>query len=196
MDELELGLSISATLDAMKAVVISTKDDYELAAEFLKKTKESAKIVEAVFEGEYRTKYDAYKEVVARKKYYTDMLAQAEASTKAQMTAYSKEQSRIAAEEQRKIQIAQEAARKEAEANGQELVIDEAPPVRVETAPKIDGVYEVKVWKYDIENTDLIPREFLIPDEKKIGAIVRASGDTIKIPGVKVWYEMSLRARS
>ena len=42
-------------------------------------------------------------------------------------------------------------------------------------------------WKAEIVNGSLLPREYLMPDETKINAVVRASKGTIPIPGVRIY---------
>jgi hypothetical protein len=44
-------------------------------------------------------------------------------------------------------------------------------------------------WKFSVMDAALLPAEYLMPDEKKIGRIVRASEGKLQIPGVKVWFE-------
>lgn len=58
------------------------------------------------------------------------------------------------------------------------------PPVQAVT--KAEGVSFREDWGFEIEDAALIPREYLIPDEKKIGALVRALKEQTRIPGVKV----------
>jgi hypothetical protein len=71
-----------------------------------------------------------------------------------------------------------------------------APPVSVSvpsTTPRLAGVATVEQWAFEIVNAALIPRQYLMVDEKKIGATVRAfKGDT-KIPGVRVVRRTAVR---
>lgn len=53
--------------------------------------------------------------------------------------------------------------------------------------PKAEGIYEKKTWDFEIVNEAEIPREWLMPNESKIGKQVRASGDTVLIPGVRIF---------
>lgn len=63
-----------------------------------------------------------------------------------------------------------------------------APIIQTET-PKVTGLARKVVWKYRIKDASKLPREFTMPDEKKIAGVVRAlKGDT-KIDGVEVWNE-------
>lgn len=141
-----------------------------------------------------------------------------------QMTAYHQEQERIRwAEEERLRQEAiqaemkrrqEEEERKMAEAaaleaagatDEAEQLVNEAiqakeEPVIVEVqappTPKVvmTGAAVKKYWEYEIINEQLIPREYLIPDEKKIGAMVRGSQGKVNIPGVRIYQRSSLSA--
>lgn len=71
------------------------------------------------------------------------------------------------------------------------------PPVIVQReVPKTQGVSGVQVWKFKITNEALIPREFLMVDEKKLGAVVRAMKEKTSIPGVAVYAEGAARFRA
>lgn len=53
--------------------------------------------------------------------------------------------------------------------------------------PKTSGVSIRTNWKHEVEDANEVPREWLIPDEKAIGAYVRKHKEKAKIPGVKTW---------
>lgn len=64
-----------------------------------------------------------------------------------------------------------------------------------EAASKIDrmGVSNsAKVWKCEVENIDMVPKEFLFRtlNEKAVLAVAKSG---VVIPGVKVWQETSIR---
>lgn len=65
-------------------------------------------------------------------------------------------------------------------------------PVAVSDAPKVEGTAIRKVWKFEVEDASLLPRNFLIPDESAIGAVVRALKDRHNIPGVRAWAEETI----
>ena len=71
------------------------------------------------------------------------------------------------------------------------------PPVIIPRAvPKAEGVSSSQVWKFRITNVDLIPREYMVPDEKAIGQIARALKNKTNIPGVEVYPEGGARFRA
>lgn len=69
------------------------------------------------------------------------------------------------------------------------------PPVQI-TAPQAKGISFTSTWDFEIETEALIPRQYLIPDLKQIGAVVRAGQGRTKIPGVKVIERRTTRTRS
>lgn len=127
---------------------------------------------------------------------------------------YLREQERLRIEEQRRIdeqhrkeQAALDEARrkeqeklnKKAEKKGIEAPI--LPPATVlPPPPKVEVSQTVrtdigrstvrKIMKFEVIDLALVPREYLMPDEKKIGAAVRAKLAT-QIPGVKIWEELN-----
>lgn len=127
---------------------------------------------------------------------------------------FLREQERLRIEEQRRIdeqyrkeQAALDEARrkeqeklnKKAEKKGLEAVV--LPPATVlPPPPKVEVSQTVrtdigrstvrKIMKFEVIEPALVPREYLMPDEKKIGAAVRAKLAT-SIPGVKIWEELN-----
>lgn len=61
-------------------------------------------------------------------------------------------------------------------------------PVVSSQVQKVEGTRIVKNWTYEIEQEELIPREFCSPDSKKIRAMVIAHKENAKIPGVRVFF--------
>jgi hypothetical protein len=51
----------------------------------------------------------------------------------------------------------------------------------------------VVTWGFEIADAAMVPREYLMPDESKIGAVIRASKGTIQIPGVRAIRRESVR---
>lgn len=72
-----------------------------------------------------------------------------------------------------------------------------AEAVNVPVAPlaKTEGVNTRENWKFAIVDESLIPRTFLIPDEKAIGAIGKALKSRAEIPGVRFYNDESTVVR-
>jgi hypothetical protein len=62
--------------------------------------------------------------------------------------------------------------------------------------PKVQGISNRVVWKFEIEDESLLPREFLMPDERAIAQVVNEQQGDTKIPGVKVIKDVQIGARS
>lgn len=79
--------------------------------------------------------------------------------------------------------------------------VEVVPQTIVPDSPKTSNNSFVKVIKFSIEDSNLIPREFLSVDESKIRAYIQfqksqgGNADTITIPGIKVYEEISVRAK-
>lgn len=69
-------------------------------------------------------------------------------------------------------------------------------PVIQREAPKVSGISAREVWRYEITDPDLLPREYTIPDEKAIGGVVRSLKGNTRIAGVRVWKDTSMAAGS
>lgn len=70
-------------------------------------------------------------------------------------------------------------------------------PVIQREPPKVTGISSREVWKFEIVDPSKINPQFLMPDEKKIGAQVRAlKGDAASIigAGVRVYAERQIAA--
>jgi septal ring factor EnvC (AmiA/AmiB activator) len=104
-----------------------------------------------------------------------------------------------------KAQAEAEKARKQAEtaaaaASVREEAAANLPPAPVVTlapvAEAVKGESKVTTWTYRIIDPALIPRDYLAIDEKKIGAVVRATKGTLQIPGIEIYSETSSRLRA
>ena len=52
------------------------------------------------------------------------------------------------------------------------------------------------VWKFLVENPELVPRQFCSPDERKIRAHVAAYGDKQPIAGVNIFADVQVSVRT
>lgn len=66
------------------------------------------------------------------------------------------------------------------------MVVYQTP---VPVAPKVAGT--TKVWKWKITDVNLIPREYMTPDQGMITAAVK--GGSREIPGIEIYYEEMIR---
>jgi hypothetical protein len=194
--------TVDTVLAEMKTITIIDQESYEAGAEFLKKIKATTKIVEAEYEYEKKATYDAYKEVLAEIKAFTDPLSEAEKTIKGIMQKY------VAAETKRKEEAA-EKARRMIEEDRLEKAIATGDESRLErpidlgkgftAPPKAAGTYTVDTWKYEITDPAKINSEFMIPDEAAIRRTVQTMKDKAQSlvgEGVRVYCEREIRVRA
>ena len=136
-------------------------------------------------------------------------LEAAETKLKRAMGAYTAEQERLRREEQTKAdaaarkqqeQLQQRAAKAAATGKiekAQQLQHQAATvvaPVVQRAAPKVAGIVQKEVWKFEVVNSALVPREYLMVDETRIRKVVQALKGDASIPGVRVYSDTQIAA--
>lgn len=200
--------------DQAKAVKVTDAETYTVAGTLWKAIGDMIKEVEATFSPICDSAHKAWKITVAKRDGFLDPLKEARASVKAMMAKYDAQQEAIRLAEQRRLE---EIARKEAEEralmdaiaaeedakrNGatkeeaqQEAaaIIDVpvyvAPVVIPKEVPKVAGLSFRTIWKFQITDAGKIPAQYMVPDEVKIGQVVRALKQAANIPGIRVFEE-------
>lgn len=221
-DELAGGDPRQEALVAPKyALTLRVNDQPSLdrANGFLKSVKALAARIAETFDPQISKAYELHRSLLAEKKKFTAPLEEAERIAKRTIAGYLAEEDRkrreaeaerarieaeARAEADKKLRAVEKAEAKgnfaKAEALAQEAVnvmeakIEEAPVVP--DAPVATGLSLRKVWKFRIKDAALLPREYLIPDEVKIGRVVRALKGDAKIPGVSVYSEDDVSSRA
>jgi len=64
---------------------------------------------------------------------------------------------------------------------------------QIDEAHKIDGISYITEWTGEVTMPGLIPREYLMPDEKKLKTVTRSLKGETNIPGWRVWMEKQVR---
>jgi len=73
----------------------------------------------------------------------------------------------------------------------------EAIPTPVVAPPeKIKGISYRDTWEFEVVDEAKVPRMYLLLDHKKIGAQVRATKDTLEIPGIRVFKTTTVASGS
>lgn len=182
-------------------VQITTPEGYSWAANFLKSIKTAQKRVETTFEKSVTKARDSWKEACKLRDSFADPLSDAEKLLKGKMSAYDREQERIAAEAQAKIDADARKTREEAEARAQKREdkgnvekaeqirqnAESAPvPVIVKSVPKVDGVKYTEFWIAEVTDPSQVPDMFWAIDQKAIDAFVKSTKGKTPIAGVKI----------
>jgi hypothetical protein len=190
---------------------VATAEQYQAAASDLKRVGGAIDRLEALRKSMTKPLDDAKKAIMDFFRGPSEQLERAKSQIKRSMIAFSDEQDRIRRAEQA---VADTAARKERErieaqarralesgktekAEALEMrAATVVAPVIDRTPPKVVGVQTREVWKFEVTNAAIVPREYLTVDESKIRKVVGAlKGDTL-ISGVRVWPEKSIAAAS
>ncbi len=126
-------------------------------------------------------------------------LEDADHITRSKILSYREAQERKAKEAAEINRQKEELARREAAFNGTGEVTIDTTPVTVPPPPPAHVRTEVGTlgtqqnWKFEVVDFALLPNEYKMADEVKIGKVVRATKGSVAIPGVKMWPEDSLR---
>lgn len=112
------------------------------------------------------------------------------------------EQERLRSEATKKEEEARLVQAQKAESVGDKKMADAileapvfVPPVVLPKEQAPTGIQYRDVWRFEIDNYDLVPRDYCTVDEKKIGGVVRALKGETKIPGVRVYSERIVAGR-
>jgi hypothetical protein len=205
IEDEEVKKKAEALVVQAKALVVTNPEEAARAVEFGKACKGLRSQITEFFKPLKKAFDDGKKIVLDREKETLSPVDEAEALASRAVTTWRIEEDRRAREERERLER-EERQRQEAERlravdhalkkgdekQAERIFAKPLPaPVVPKTAapPKIEGIRRRKVWKYEIVDTAKLPREFLTPDEKAIGAFVRAKKEDAKIEGVRIWAE-------
>jgi hypothetical protein len=65
----------------------------------------------------------------------------------------------------------------------------------MEKPEEVAGISYAAVWMFEIVDRNAIPREFLMPDDKKIRQYVKAMKGAGEIPGIRIYEDKTARVR-
>ena len=171
------------TLAQIKEFEITSKEDMDFAVEVLTDSKKKAKQIDGKRQEITKPLNEALRAVNALFKPALNFLAQCEREVK-QKIAAAHAQSQIDAR-----QALAEAGTAAATGDGTAVTTALEAHETAEGFSEVDGVQYRTVWKYEIKDESLIPREFLMPDNQRIqNVVMHKKGDAV-IPGVRVYEE-------
>lgn len=212
------------TVEQAKSLVVNSHESRASAAELGRVVAGLYKEGEEWFAPMKRLAAQAHKEICSKENAVLKPLEEAKRYLSSQIGGYDQQQERLRRAEETRLQdearkvaeaesqrLATEQAISDAIAleaagdkKGADAVLANPAPVPVFVPPvivpssvqKSAGVSGTQLWKFRITNPDLIPREYLVPDEKAIGQVVRGLKDKTKIPGIEVYPEGAARFRA
>lgn len=179
------------------------------ADNFLTELKTFSKEVKAYYRPDIDQANALHKSLLTKLNTVLAPLVEAEGLLKPQIAAYTAAQERKRQAEEARLRREQEKAEEErrlqeaeaAEAAGDHeeaaAIIEEPiftpPPVVAPSTPKIKASVRT-LWRWRMKNPNLIPREYLMVDEKKINGVVTSLKSATKIPGIEVYPDSSVAA--
>lgn len=189
---------LTREITELSAAAIAVKSDQDLidAAVWLAKFRKKRKDVEEQFDVPIKGLKSEVKQLQDQRDKLTAPLSQAEARLSSEIILYRQKQAAATAAAQAKLNAQHERKIEKAIEKGKDIT-DIAPPVQVATPAKsvqteAGNVTARKVKKFKVSDEGLIPDQYWMLDEAKIGKAVRAG---IDVPGVQVWEEETLSVR-
>jgi len=198
-------------------LIIDSQEKYETASVILKDVKARAVELDKQLKAITTPLDTAKKAVMDLFRKPLEMLEDAERTIKRSMIEYTEIQEAKAREEQARLQkLADEKAERErkkieakiarAEASGKTEKVESlqeqkeaietivVPTVQIET-PKVQGVSFKLQYKAVVEDFNLLPNEYKLPNQSALNKVANATKGSIKIPGVKFISEKILASR-
>ncbi len=188
-------------LDTAQKVIVKTPQQAQSAGDWRNKIKARLKLLDEERKELTRPLDDVKAKIMDKYRPAIDALNAAYKLFDKGLSEYLVIQERIRQEQQRKLEAEAEKKRQEAEAKAKEWVdkgnekkaeewLDKAnnviAPV-VPEVPKVEGITTRQDWDFEIVNSNEVPRDFCIPDEKAIRAFVKATKGTKQIAGIKIF---------
>jgi len=201
---------VDAVIKRVSGTVIKTFDECEAANHIFESIRLLKKKIKDDFKDNISAAFQLHKKLKAQEAEHLKPLNEAEGILKSKLGAYRREQEKFRLETERKAREEEERLRKEeeerildeaeeAKENGaseahvesilNQKVITETPQVEIPRKPNLDGRIFRDKWTFRIIDESLIPREFMCPDEKKIGQHVRTHKNETNIPGVGTYID-------
>lgn len=198
MNTEELQLAVTETAET--EITISDAATREIACNFLKAVKARIKQVTEFWSEPKKKAADAHKAICEQEKKFLQPLRDAEAKVKEKIGVFDlAERKRLQEEEERRRQDAMAAMSLavEAEKSGNTAAAREAIAIaamesaQVEVVPKSAGVTTRYEWRARVVDPILIPRMFLMVDEKALQAYAKSTKGKSVVPGVE-FYEVPI----
>jgi hypothetical protein len=198
----ELSNSAKRILVQAQALEVVTAEDYEGAAAVLKTLTAREKEVEARKAELWDPLAKLTKSVQALFNPPLKVLDQAKKIVSGKMGVYALEQRNIALAAQNRANQEADDSRQKLLAKAERAADDgnyaraevleaRAESVQADTIevdiPEVSGLHLRERWLFEVTDPKLVPREFLMVDERLVRAEVNAKESLAKIPGVRIW---------
>lgn len=191
---------IKVAVKEAREMPVKNPDEYETAAEFLKKIKGTQAGIKDRISPLVKKAHECHKAAKAIENAFMKPLDNLVDAIKIKMKrtivllgvgADGKENLIDEEKVEKAYQLAEEGKQEEAEA----LLVEAGyftPGELPDALPKVKGVTIKAIWRWAVVEEKKVPRKYMIPDDKAIGGIVKSLKAKTDIKGIRVWSEPSL----
>lgn len=167
---------VTARPEHVKDLIVNmhmhNEDDLQRADDVIGRIRKDKKLIEARFKEPVSRAHQAHKKLTKERNEILENYEWAENLLKDKMKRFHMENDRKAL------------------AEPEVTTTSITPP---EPRSKLKHTTFVEKWKYKITNADKLPKDYLMPDERKIANTVRMMGEMAKIDGVQVYRDDEVR---
>ncbi|KKK56567.1 hypothetical protein LCGC14_3063240 [marine sediment metagenome] len=185
--------------DKAEVFTVTTEADVELATNDLSIIAGVKKKIEAK-KKEYLEPLETHKKnIIAAFAFLLDPISSADKALRVKTNDFLTEQRRKAVEAERIAREEQELARRKAELNGTPALKPEMiPTTHIQQTHRADlGMSgQMDVWKWELIDLDLVPKNYMKLDEAVITKAVKASSGKMVIAGIRIFNEPTLRVEA
>jgi len=189
---------------------IETAEAYSGAGEDLKKIKAKIKELDELRKSLTKPLDESKKKIMDFFRKPLDYLGKVQTDVNSAMVRWNNKQEAIRQAEQTRLleeqkkeanrlaRLAEKAEQRGDESKAEEFkgraaVVQSVAPIVENKVDRVAGLTKTVNWKFRIVDINKIPREYMLPDEVKIGQIGRAKKGTEKIDGIEFYPEESMR---
>jgi len=169
----------ATVLRQAQALEIKDNPTCERAGGMLNRIKELRAMIAEWIDPVIRKAHEAHLEAVKAKRQKEAPLIEIERIIKPKIAGYLKLQEEREAKQQAELQ--KKAARG-------------VPVVLPQDGPKMENISKRSLWRFKIVDLNKIPRQYLVPDHRKIQQVVQALKDQTPIQGIEVYEETVVAA--
>lgn len=185
-----------------KELVKPINESKEKIQAFFKKHSDPVQKAIAILKGKYSAYAQEQKRIADEEQRKANAEAEAErARLAAQAVKATQEAAAIIEDQQTTGIVTEEQAVKLVEVENKALELQTqaamtVAPVLRSAPAKVAGISSRENWKFEVIDLSLVPREYLMIDEKKVSGVVKAMKAETKIAGIRAYPEAVLATRT
>ena len=175
MDELILRRNINNIITQISMKEIKNDEELKITGEWLKRIKETEKMVNAYFDPKREELYKPYKVMLDKIKDVRAPLLKIESVIKKMRLKYKQEQNeKLLKQKQEMVRLADTDEEKQEMEKKNETKVED-----------VSGISDVISYGYDVIDFAMVPDKYKILNDKLVAKIVKAMGEKTDIPGIK-----------